>query len=55
MPIIIPETELVESFIRASGPGGQNVKSVCPPMSRNGVKVSDEVHRLFSVFVGGAG
>jgi ribosome-associated protein len=28
MPIIIPETELVESFIRASGPGGQNVNKV---------------------------
>ena len=28
MAIIIPETELVESFIRASGPGGQNVNKV---------------------------
>ncbi len=28
MPIIIPETELDESFIRASGPGGQNVNKV---------------------------
>ena len=28
MPIIIPENELVESFIRASGPGGQNVNKV---------------------------
>ena len=28
MPINIPETELVESFIRASGPGGQNVNKV---------------------------
>ncbi len=28
MPIVIPETELVESFIRASGPGGQNVNKV---------------------------
>jgi ribosome-associated protein len=28
MPITIPETELVESFIRASGPGGQNVNKV---------------------------
>ena len=28
MPIIIPETELIESFIRASGPGGQNVNKV---------------------------
>jgi ribosome-associated protein len=26
--IIIPESELVESFIRASGPGGQNVNKV---------------------------
>lgn len=28
MPITIPETELIESFIRASGPGGQNVNKV---------------------------
>ena len=28
MPIIIPEAELEESFIRASGPGGQNVNKV---------------------------
>lgn len=28
MSIIIPESELVESFIRASGPGGQNVNKV---------------------------
>jgi ribosome-associated protein len=28
MAIIIPETELVESFVRASGPGGQNVNKV---------------------------
>ncbi len=28
MPIIIPENELVENFIRASGPGGQNVNKV---------------------------
>ncbi len=28
MPIIIPEAELTESFIRASGPGGQNVNKV---------------------------
>lgn len=28
MPITIPESELVESFIRASGPGGQNVNKV---------------------------
>ena len=28
MPITIPEAELVESFIRASGPGGQNVNKV---------------------------
>lgn len=28
MAIIIPESELVESFIRASGPGGQNVNKV---------------------------
>ena len=28
MPINIPETELIESFIRASGPGGQNVNKV---------------------------
>ena len=28
MTIIIPESELVESFIRASGPGGQNVNKV---------------------------
>jgi ribosome-associated protein len=28
MAITIPETELVESFIRASGPGGQNVNKV---------------------------
>ncbi|MBC7522269.1 MAG: aminoacyl-tRNA hydrolase [Sandarakinorhabdus sp.] len=28
MSIIIPETELVESFVRASGPGGQNVNKV---------------------------
>nr|WP_310522597.1 alternative ribosome rescue aminoacyl-tRNA hydrolase ArfB [Polymorphobacter sp.] len=28
MPITIPETELTESFIRASGPGGQNVNKV---------------------------
>ncbi len=28
MPIIIPEAELDESFIRASGPGGQNVNKV---------------------------
>ena len=28
MAIIIPETELIESFIRASGPGGQNVNKV---------------------------
>ena len=28
MPIIIPETELDESFVRASGPGGQNVNKV---------------------------
>lgn len=28
MAITVPETELVESFIRASGPGGQNVNKV---------------------------
>lgn len=28
MPIIIPEAELSESFVRASGPGGQNVNKV---------------------------
>ena len=28
MPIIIPEDELEESFVRASGPGGQNVNKV---------------------------
>jgi ribosome-associated protein len=28
MAITIPEAELVESFIRASGPGGQNVNKV---------------------------
>jgi ribosome-associated protein len=28
MAITIPENELVESFIRASGPGGQNVNKV---------------------------
>ncbi len=28
MPIIIPESELEESFVRASGPGGQNVNKV---------------------------
>jgi ribosome-associated protein len=28
MPIILPEDELEESFIRASGPGGQNVNKV---------------------------
>lgn len=28
MAITIPESELVESFIRASGPGGQNVNKV---------------------------
>ena len=28
MTIIIPEAELTESFIRASGPGGQNVNKV---------------------------
>ncbi|MFZ4689643.1 MAG: alternative ribosome rescue aminoacyl-tRNA hydrolase ArfB [Polymorphobacter sp.] len=28
MPIIIPESEIIESFIRASGPGGQNVNKV---------------------------
>ena len=28
MAIIIPEAELAESFIRASGPGGQNVNKV---------------------------
>jgi ribosome-associated protein len=28
MAIIIPEAELMESFVRASGPGGQNVNKV---------------------------
>ena len=28
MPIAIPEAELSETFIRASGPGGQNVNKV---------------------------
>lgn len=28
MPLAIPEDELVETFIRASGPGGQNVNKV---------------------------
>ena len=28
MAITIPESELIESFIRASGPGGQNVNKV---------------------------
>ena len=28
MPIVIPESELDESFVRASGPGGQNVNKV---------------------------
>ncbi len=28
MPITIPESEISESFIRASGPGGQNVNKV---------------------------
>lgn len=27
-PIVIPEDELVERFVRASGPGGQNVNKV---------------------------
>lgn len=27
-PLAIPETELVERFVRASGPGGQNVNKV---------------------------
>jgi ribosome-associated protein len=28
MPIVIPEEELEERFVRASGPGGQNVNKV---------------------------
>lgn len=28
MAIVIPEEELVENFVRASGPGGQNVNKV---------------------------
>lgn len=28
MPIVIPESELIETFVRASGPGGQNVNKV---------------------------
>lgn len=27
-PIVIPESELVERFVRAAGPGGQNVNKV---------------------------
>jgi ribosome-associated protein len=28
MPICVPESELVERFVRSSGPGGQNVNKV---------------------------
>ena len=28
MAITIPEDELIESFVRSSGPGGQNVNKV---------------------------
>ena len=28
MPIVIPDSEITETFVRASGPGGQNVNKV---------------------------
>lgn len=52
LPPRIPETELVENFVRASGPGGQNVNKVATAVElrfdvRRSTSLDDRVrHRL---------